>query len=614
MVLLPLPATCLPLNGNVARPGLLRTLGDTGGVAFWPPTIMKFVGISLLLVLACAALAAAASARPNIVLIMTDDQGYGDLGVTGNPVLETPHIDRLAREAATMTTFYVSPVCSPTRAALMTGRYNYRTRVVDTFKGRSMMEPDEVTVAEVLREAGYTTGIFGKWHLGDNYPLRPSDQGFDESLIHRGGGLGQPSEPIENDRRYTDPILFRNNEQIQAKGYCTDVYFDAALAFIGQAAAQNRPFFAYVAPNAPHSPYHDVPSALYDKYKRKDLAPVLLDAKRDADIVARIYAMVENIDENVGRLLADLERREIAERTIVIFMTDNGPNTRRFVGPLRGMKSEVHEGGIRAPFFMRWPERLRPGAASDRIAAHIDLMPTLLEAAGVPVPAGIALDGRSFLPLLEGRPVEWPDRHLVLQTHRGDVPVPFHNAAIRNQRWKLLHPSGSGRETMPPDVPFELYDMADDPGERRNLAKDHPDIVRRLTQAYDAWFTGVTTTRRDNFAPPRIVLGSPHETETVLTSQDKRAVENAWWLNFERAGTYDLDLRWKEPPGAIAVEVRIGPEVRRVSLAAGAKVAQIRNWRIPGGDAALSTTVTTNRKQSEPYHVVLRPAENTPVP
>jgi len=561
-----------------------------------------------LVALASNALATEAATRPNIILIMTDDQGYGDLGVTGNPVLDTPHIDRLAREAATMTAFYVSPVCSPTRAALFTGRYNYRTRVVDTFRGRSMMEPDEVTLAEALRDAGYTTGIFGKWHLGDNYPMRPSDQGFDRSLIHRGGGLGQASEPFENEQRYTDPILFRDNVQVQVSGYCTDVYFDAAMEFLGQAAERNRPFFAYIAPNAPHSPYHDVPQALYDKYKRKDLAPVLLGADQDADTVARVFAMIENIDANVGRLLAHLEQRELTRQTIVIFMLDNGPNTRRYAGPFRGMKTEVHEGGIRSPFYMRWPQRLPAGAASDRIAAHIDVMPTLLEAAGVSVPADVVLDGRSFLPLLEGRPVQWPDRHLVVQAHRGDVPLPFHNAAIRNQRWKLVRPSGFGREIMPTDVPFELYDIGRDPGESHNLAQQHPQIVRQLLAAYDDWFADVATTRPDNFAPPRIVLGTPHETETVLTNQDRRTTEDAWLLNFAGEGIYDLDLLWRVPPGAMIVEVRIGSDVRQVAVADGATAARIRNWRLPGGDASLSTNVTTNPRQAEALHVVLRQA------
>jgi arylsulfatase/arylsulfatase A len=550
---------------------------------------------------------AAFSQPPNIVLIMIDDQGYGDLGVTGNPVLETPHIDRLAREGGTMATFYVNPVCSPTRASLLTGRYNYRTRVTDTFKGRSMMEPDETTLAEALRAGGYRTGIFGKWHLGDNHPLRPSDQGFDESLIHRGGGLGQPSEPFENDRRYTDAILFRNDAPTPTRGYCTDVFFTAALGFIDAARVERRPFFAYLAPNAPHSPYHDVPDDLYRKYATKDLSPVLLGASRDADTVARVFAMVENIDANVGRLLAHLERQGLAANTIVIFMTDNGPNTRRYVGALRGMKSEVYEGGIRAPFFLRWPDRVRAGTRSDRIAAHIDVMPTLLEAAGLKPPAGVRLDGRSFLPLLEGKPAEWPDRHLVLQTHRGDTPVPFHNAAIRNERWKLLQASGAGRETLPPDATFELYDLAADPGERHNRAAERPDVVRQLEQAYARWFEDVSTTRPDNFAPPRIVVGTPHETETVLTSQDKRVRENGWLLRFDRRGPYTLELRWKERlPRPGTVELRIGEEVRRLRVEAGASTARIVGLDIAKGDTVLAARVVDAPGLVDPPHIALR--------
>ena len=298
----------------------------------------------LLLVLACAAVAIPvslpAAERPNIVLIMTDDQGIGDLGITGNPVLETPHLDALARAGTWMKNFYVSPVCSPTRASLMTGRYNYRTRVVDTFKGRSMMDPAEVTIAEVLRAAGYATGIFGKWHLGDAYPMRATDQGFEEALTLRGGGLAQPSDPIENNRRYTNPILFHNNRQVQTEGFCTDVYFEGAWSFIASAQRAGRPFFAYIAPNAPHDPVHDVPVALYEKYKAKDLAPVLLGQKADADRVARIFAMVENVDENVGRLVARLKSSGLLANTLVIFMCDNGPATLRYVGPMRGKKTE----------------------------------------------------------------------------------------------------------------------------------------------------------------------------------------------------------------------------------------------------------------------------------
>lgn len=560
--------------------------------------------LSLLTLTTCAA--AFTDDRPNIVLIMTDDQGYGDLSSMGNPVLDTPHIDSLAREGASMDTFYVSPVCSPTRASLMTGRYNYRTRLVDTFKGRSMMEPEEFTIAEALKEAGYKTGIFGKWHLGDNYPMRATDQGFDESLIHMGGGLGQPSEPRENQRRYTHAILFHNNEPIQTYGYCTDVYFDGALDFIDASIEADRPFFTYIATNAPHSPYHDVPDALYQKYKNKDLSPILLGNENDADTVARVFAMVENIDQNVGKLLAHLDRRQIGDNTIVIFMVDNGPNTRRYVVNSRGKKNEVHDGGIRSPFYVRWPAQLKAGTRSDRIAAHIDVMPTLLEAADASLPYDHPFDGRSILPLLKGETADWPDRSLVLQIHRGNEPIPLHHIAVREQRWKLVHPTGFGNEHMPPDVPLELYDMENDPGETNNLFEARPAIAQRLVQTYERWFEDVSSTRPDNYAPPRIILGTRHETRTTLSTQDRRETPDGgeWLLRFEGNRPYDVEFLWKEPVSNLELELSIGHVRKTLVVDSATDTARIQRVRIPSGNASLSTRVLKGNQRDAPYHIV----------
>jgi len=428
----------------------------------------------------CASLRFGAQAkdRPNVIIIITDDQGYGDLGVTGNPVIQTPNVDAMARRSGSMTNFYVHPVCAPTRACLMTGRYNYRTRVVDTYVGRAMMDPEEVTVAEILRDAGYETGIFGKWHLGDNYPMRPKDQGFKESLVHRGGGIGQPADPPGGEGKYTDPILFHNGRQTQCEGYCTDIYFDRALGWIEKCAKRKRNFFAYIPTNAPHGPFHDVPQAEYDYYKKKDLGNEQfpqdkghpLPARCDQDKRARIFAMIDNIDDNVGKLFARLDALGVTNDTLVIFMVDNGPNGRRYVAGMKGMKSHVHEGGIRSPFFVHWPGVIEPGHSSDRIAAHIDMLPTVLDACGVPQPKGLKLDGRSLLPLLQGRPTDWPDRTLFIQSHRGDRPVLYHHFAARAQRWKLLHASGFGRESFEGEPRLELYDMENDPLEQHDLA------------------------------------------------------------------------------------------------------------------------------------------------
>ncbi len=556
-------------------------------------------------------LLAVAGDRPNIILIMTDDQGYGDLGATGNPVIRTPHIDAMAKESASMTTFYVSPVCSPTRASLMTGRYNHRTRVIDTFKGRSMMDPAEVTIAEMLKDAGYATGIFGKWHLGDNYPMRPNDQGFEEALIHKGGGLAQPSEPIENGRRYTDPILFHNGKKVATKGYCTDVYFDAAMKFIDKAKQDKRPFFAYIPPNAPHGPYHDVPEDLLAYYKSIDLSPITEAKGKGLDTVARVFAMVENVDQNVGRLRKHLKKLKLEENTIVIFMVDNGPNTRRYVGPFRGMKSEVHDGGIRSPFFMKWPARLKPGTKSDRLSAHIDLTPTLLDAAGVNPPKGLKLDGVSFLPDLLSKKSKTKNRHIVLQTHRGNAPVPFHHFAIRNNRWKLLHPTGFGKEEMPADIPFELYDVRKDPGETTNLADEKPEMVQKLKKAYQQWLKDVSSTRPDNFAPPRIVVGNDKETESVLSIQDWRVVDGTGWgnrgtwlLKGSKKAHYDIEITWKdkapESTAVVTADKRYTPDAD-----AEEKASWIRGISLPKGLFSLRVEASNKEKLVNPYQVTL---------
>ncbi|MFV1967949.1 MAG: arylsulfatase [Pirellulaceae bacterium] len=555
--------------------------------------------------------------RPNVVLIMTDDQGIGDFGATGNRVIETPHIDAMAAQSASMNTFYVSPVCSPTRACLMTGRYNYRTRCIDTYLGRSMMDPEEVTVAELLSDAGYATGIFGKWHLGDNYPMRPNDQGFVESLVHRGGGLAQPSEPRENHRRYTDPLLFHNGRQVQTKGYCTDVYFQAAMRFIKRATNANRNFFVYLPTNAPHGPYHDVPEELRKKYMKKDLASLIVGEKsgkaleREIDRLARIAAMITNVDENVGRLLESLDQLGITDNTLVIFLVDNGPNTRRYVGNRRGMKSQVHEGGVRSPLWLHWPARLKAGVSRDELSAHIDLLPTILDACGVPRPQDLHLDGRSLLPLLEGKTADWSDRSIVIQSHRGDRPVRYHHFMIRDSRWKLLHASGFGREQLQGPPQFELYDIANDPGESHNLIDEQPAVFARLKKLYEEWFEDVSSTRPDNYAPPRIHIGTRHENPSVLTRQDWRGGSWApdaighWELHIAVAGHYTIRLDFDAKPDDGIAEVKIGWVSRRMEIAAGATTCEFTGLELPAGDTPLHVVLSHGDRQRGVYQAVV---------
>lgn len=534
---------------------------------------------------------------PNVILIMTDDQGYGDFGFTGNAVIETPNLDALAENSAWLDRFYVSPVCTPTRACLMTGRYNYRTRAVDTYVGRAMMEPEEVTIAEALKASGYATGIFGKWHLGDSYPLRAHDQGFDRAVVHKGGGLAQPSEPFENDGRYTDPILFRNGEAFQAEGYCTDVYFEEAMRFIE--AQEDTPFFTYIATNAPHGPFDDVPEALLEKYQKKDLSPVLAPLNRDTpeerDKTARVFAMIENVDQNIGKLVAFLEERGQLEHTLLMFLVDNGPNGRRYVGPFRGTKSHVHEGGIRSPFLAHWPGTLEPGRYEAGMGAHIDVMPTILEATGTATPEGVALDGQSMLPLLQGNAPRSPDRTLFIQTHRGDEPQETYHFAAIGPRWKLVHNTGFGQASLDPDtVAYELYDIPADPGETQNLAEQQPEEVERLLAAYRDWFADVSSTRPDNYAPPRIVIGTEHETAAVLTQQDwRRTAGNGWgtaghWeLEVAEAGAYQLDVLLPEPHAGAELDLRIGDERLQQRLGEGQTKVTFSGVSLEAGPASL---------------------------
>jgi arylsulfatase A-like enzyme len=497
--------------------------------------------------------------RPNIIMILSDDQGYGDYGVMGNPVLKTPHIDRLAREGAHMSNFYVSPVCAPTRACLLTGRYNYRTRVVDTWVGRAMMDPQEVTVAELLHRHGYATGLFGKWHLGDCYPMRPQEHGFEEVLVLRGGGIGQPSDPPGGEGKYTDPVLFHNGERVTMKGYCTDVYFDQAMAWMEKTTAAQRPFFLYLPTNAPHSPFDDIPRDFYEQYKNVDLSSHRfpqtkghkLEEIKDLDRLARIYAMIANIDMNVGRLLAKLDELNIARDTIVLYMNDNGPNGRRYVAGMRGEKTSVYEGGVRSPLFVRWPGKLKPGFVNDRVVAHIDILPTLLQACGVALPNN--LDGKSFWPLLSGESPAWPDQPVFIQSHRGDQPVLYHNFCVRTQDWKLVHASGFDAETFSGTPNFELYDMKNDPLELHNVADRFPDKTAELKKRYEQWFDDVSHTRSDNYASPRIYIGATEENPVTLTRQDWRHEQGKiwaessnghWQVRIRSKGTYSFIVRF----------------------------------------------------------------------
>ncbi|MFT7639395.1 MAG: arylsulfatase A-like enzyme [Pirellulaceae bacterium] len=556
---------------------------------------------------------AKSSERPNIVLIMTDDMGYGDLGFHGNPLIDTPNIDAMAKRSSLIKQFYVSPVCAPTRACLMTGRYNYRTRAIDTWIGRAMMDTQEVTVAEVLSGAGYRTGIFGKWHLGDCYPMRPMDQGFAESLVHRGGGIGQPSDPAGAEGKYTDPILFRNGEAEQAKGYCTDVYYSAAMKFIEETNKSDKPFFVYLPDNCPHGPFHDVPPNDYQNYKKLNLNNDQfpqnqghpLPRKTNVDQRARIFAMITNVDRNIGRLLKRLDALQLTENTIVIFMVDNGPNGRRYVDGMKGNKTMVHEGGVRSPFFIQWPAGLKKRVEASGPYAHIDVMPTLLEASGAEKPQDLKLDGVSFLSALKGEALEAVDRSIVIQSHRGDRPVKFHNFMIRNGDWKLLHGSGFGLDTFKGAPKFELFNLKSDPLELKNVVAENPAVLKRLKAEYEEWFADVGSTRPDNYSPPRIHIGTPHENPTTLTRQDWRHLSGRpwardslgfWLLKVTKEGKYDVECRFAAHASPEVLTLIAGGDKQTQQVAANSNTANFKNISLADGDLRLQFELNDGKR------------------
>jgi arylsulfatase A-like enzyme len=547
---------------------------------------------------ALATVAVAAPERPNVILIVTDDQGYGDLGCHGNPKIRTPNLDAFAKQSVELTHFHVCPVCSPTRASLLTGRYNYRTGVVDTYLGRSMMRPNEVTLAERLRDAGYRTGIFGKWHLGDCYPLRALDKGFQEALLCKGGGIGQPADPPGN--KYFEPILFRNGKAEKCQGYCSDIFTDAAINFVDNIG--EKPFFLYLAYNAPHDPLQ-VDEKLVEPYRKMDLSPGAfpkfgfpLTTPAPKEQTARVYAMVENIDTNLGKLLKLLDDKKLTEKTIVIFISDNGPAHARFNSGLHGRKGTVYDGGIRVPCFVRWPGHFGPDTKLDVPTAHIDITPTLLDCCHVEQPKN--LDGKSVTALLTDRATVWRERNLFFQWHRGDVPELHRAFAVRGPRYKLVQAAGAGDEPRRDQWNVQLFDMEKDPYEQTDLSDTHPEIVREMGKAYKAWFAEVG---KAGYAPPRIDLGAEQENPVTLTRQDWRGPRAGWriddlghWeVHVSRGGTYNVTAKFPPRTDAVTAHLKIGPMSLEQKVGAKATEVVFRDVKLTPGDARLEAWLNT---------------------
>lgn len=557
----------------------MRRLGHESGrlrqwACRWGIIVLALWG---LFVRASTATAADKPKRPNVLLIVSDDQGWGDVGIHGNDKIHTPTLDRLAAESTELTRFYVSPVCAPTRACLLTGRYNYRTGVTDTYMGRAMMNTNEVTLAELLRGAGYRTGIFGKWHLGDNFPMRPMEQGFDTALVHTGGGMAQPGDPPQGNG-YFNSWVERNGKTERLTGYCSDAFAGEAIKFIDTA---KEPWFVYLPFNAPHTPL-EVPAADLRKYKDSGLD----------DVTARIYAMLSNIDHNVGRVLDALKKKGEADNTIVIYFNDNGPQQQRFNGVLRGKKGNVYDGGIRAMCFVRWPGHLAAGAKFETPTAHIDMLPTLAAACDVALPKDLKLDGVNLLPVLTEQVKDLPTRKIFTQWHRGEVPQQGRNCAVIEGPLKLEQPLGMGG-TMPLTQKWELYDLATDPGESHDLSKERPQEVARLRAAYDAWFADVSSTR--GYAAPRIILGDKQVPHLLLSWQDMREVpqqagtfkSDGYWAVTIAPRKYDVIVHFDQTHFARQAELQVGDQRYPLNIPSDSKQVIVEDAALPSGDQEL---------------------------
>ena len=405
---------------------------------------------------------------PNIVIILSDDQGWGDLSVHGNTNLATPNIDSLARDGALFDRFYVSAVCSPTRAELLTGRYHARGGVYSTSTGGERLDLAEKTLGDTFKAAGYATGAFGKWHNGTQYPYHPNGRGFDEYYGFPSGHWGN----------YFSPILEHNGELVRGKGFIIDDLTDHALEFVEQ--NKDRPFLCYLPYNTPHSPMQ-VPDRFYEKFENLELEMRNRDAEsEDVPKTRAALAMVENIDWNVGRMLQKLDELKLAENTIVLYFSDNGPNSWRWNGGMKGRKGSTDEGGVRVPALMRWPGHIQPGTEITQIAAAIDLLPTFADLAGIPVVGDKPLDGVSLKPLLLGNGGDWPGR-MIFSHCRGKV-------SVRTQRHRL-GPEGG------------LFDMTADPGQHHDVASAHPEVAKRLSDARDKWSQELLPGLRDDDRP-----------------------------------------------------------------------------------------------------------------
>lgn len=565
----------------------------------------------------------AQSKKPNIIIMMTDDQGYGDIGAHGNPYLKTPQIESIGEQGVEMTHFFAYPNCSASRAALLTGRYPYRTGVTAVTQVDHFMNTNETTIAEILSDNGYRTGIFGKWHLGDNNPMRPTDQGFQEALVHKGGGIGQAAGPTGN--TYFNPILEHNNTSKKYEGYCDDIFTEAALDYISR--KDDKPFLTYLATNLPHFPLQ-VSDTRAEPYRKMGLH----------EDNALTYGMIDNIDYNVGRVLSKLKELGIEENTIVIFLSDNGPRDRRskndvypgrWVANLRGTKTSVYDCGIRVPFFVKWPGKINVRQQFSEMGAIIDIFPTLLDVAKINTPKNIHIDGKSLLPLWLNNKVEnLKNRDFFVQMHYGPTPFKYMHFTVRTPKYKLVSPHDfpHGIVHQPTDFELknvlknlELYDVENDPSERINIAKNHPEIVNDMLARYEDWFDEVTE-ERDEKGVQRIFIGTKAQPHVTLSRFDwggprvisrfdyggPRVIEDnqlGYWQVKTEKGTYRISMDLPEIESDGVAHIKYNDVHVSLPIKKNQKQVVFEDVKIPVGTGNFHTYLKTDRLPIGPLFV-----------
>jgi arylsulfatase A-like enzyme len=539
--------------------------------------------VVLLVLIAGTRVPAGAAQRPNVIVVMTDDQGYGEFSCHGNPIAKTPHIDRLASESLRLTDFHVSPMCTPTRGQLLTGLDAFRNGAINVSSGRTLLRPEIPTIADMFRQAGYRTGIFGKWHLGDNYPFRPEDRGFDEVLWFPSSHINSVPDYWEND--YFDDTYIHNGRRQKYAGYCTDLFFDEAIRWFGPARAGERPFFAYIPLNAAHWPFF-VPDryreAIRQAVRKSPEAVKHLDPAKRADLVS-FLAMGSNIDENVGKLDAALKAAGLWENTIVVFLTDNGST----MGPdyfnagMRGGKTTLWDGGHRVPCFIRWPAGGLGRPRDVNELAHVqDLLPTLADLAGVKL-LRHKLDGVSLAPLFRGEKDKLADRMLVINYSRmpqfrvtyteGNPAIPQRDgAAVLWKEWRLLENR-------------LLFNVRTDPHQDRDVSGEHPEVVARMQGHLERWWRGV---RDDVLEPQRVVVGSEKENPMMLTACEWLDVFVDQQMQIRRGdrknGVWHLKVA---RPGVYTFEMRRWPRESGLKLDAAVSATPVTDGEYPAGQA-----------------------------